>query len=73
MRGALKLDEKILETLAAKYGVSVDDVKKEIRDAIGAAYVSPNPEALKVPRAGAVPTPDEIFAYALEKFNKNGR
>ncbi|MCL2797440.1 MAG: sporulation initiation factor Spo0A C-terminal domain-containing protein [Firmicutes bacterium] len=62
------MDERIFEAVAKKYGVSSDDLKRDIRTAIEAAYENPNPEANKVPRKGAIPTVDEIMEYASKKL-----
>ena len=61
------MNEKILNAIAKKYSVSTDDVKRDIQAAIEAAYINPNPEAVKIPLKGAIPTIDEIVEYFLKQ------
>ena len=62
------MNEKIYKAIAKQHGVSVDEVKREMQDAINAAYVFPTPEALSVPRKNAVPTVDEVIAYTIQRM-----
>ena len=62
------MNEKIYKDIAKKYGVSVEEVKREMQKAIDAAYLFPNDEAKKVPRKGDAPTIDEFVTYAVDKI-----
>ena len=62
------MNEAIYKAIAKQHGVSVEEVKREIQQAIDAAFVFPTPEALNVPRKGAVPMVDEIIAYTVQRL-----
>jgi len=59
------MNEKIYKKIAKKYGVSVEDVKRDMQIAIDAAYVFPNTEAEKIPKKGEVPTIDEFIGFLV--------
>lgn len=56
-----------IEKLARQKGISVQEVKEEIRIAIAIGLNSPDPAVrqywAKIPRRGATPTPEEVVAY----------
>ena len=59
--------EKALRQTAAAEGISVEALKKEIEDAISAAYANPDPAVRDiwrfVPCKGERPTPEEAIQY----------
>lgn len=60
--------------IAKKYGVSVSEVKKDMQEAINAAYQNPTLYANCVPRKDEIPTVDEFISYAsnrVEIIEKN--
>jgi len=61
--------EKIYKEIAKKYGVNVDEVKREMQAAIDEAYANPNPAVLDIPRKASVPTVDEFVDFAVEQVN----
>ena len=62
------MNRKIYKQLAKKYGVTVEEIKRDMQEAINAAYVSPNKAALGVKSKGAVPTIDEFITHATNKI-----
>lgn len=65
---------KVYKQVAKKYGVSVDDVKREIQAMINDAWSNPPDDGgvtqayqRQVPCRGEVPTPDELIRYAAVK------
>lgn len=61
-----------LELVAAKHGVSVEEVRQEISLAIQAAMESSSPQAREfwqsVPKSGSAPSPDELVAFLARKL-----
>ena len=57
------MNRSIYRKVARQHGVSVAEVKSEMRLAIDATYVKPTAAALAVPRKGEVPTTDEFIDY----------
>lgn len=62
--------KKIYKKVAKQYGVSVQEVEREIQAAIADAYADPlNHNEItqlyqqNVPRKGEIPTPDEVIRY----------
>ena len=53
--------------IAKKYGVSVSEVKKDMQEAIDAAYKNPTMHANCVPRKGDIPTIDEFISYTAHR------
>jgi len=53
--------EEIYQEIASKYGVSVEDIKRDIQEAINEAYADPTPEANSILRTNEIPTPDEFI------------
>ena len=64
----MKPDEKMYKAIAKKYGVSVEEVKREMQKAIDAAYLFPNYEVEKIPHKGETPTIDEFIKNAVDKI-----
>ncbi len=56
-----------LQKIADNNGVSVEEVRRDIADAIDAARENPDPKVqafwASVPRKGEKPTPEEVIAY----------
>ena len=61
--------KKIYRSLAKKYGVSVEEVKRDMQEAINAAYVKPTFHAQCVPSKGAVPTVEEFLKYSANRVS----
>lgn len=66
------MNRKIYRQIAKKHGVSVAEVKRDMQEAIDAAYQNPNSAAMTVPRKGAVPTPDEFIAHVAKRVQDEG-
>jgi len=70
----VKKAEKALRQIAAKEGVSVEEVRREIEIAINAAQENsdPNIQAFweHIPRKGERPTPEEVIVYIASMFNE---
>ena len=67
-----------LEAVAKKYGVSIEEVKREIDLAIESAQNHPNKEAQafwdSIPREGNMPTPEEVIMFIAKMESRhNGR
>jgi len=62
------MKKSIYKEIAKKYGVSVDEVKKDMEEAISEAYLNPTLSAKSVPRKGEIPTVDEFIGYIVEKI-----
>ena len=54
--------------LAKKHGVSIAELKKEMQDAINAAFVNPNEEAQKIPRKELVPSINEFIDFVIKQL-----
>lgn len=63
------MNRKIYKQLAKKYGVTVEEIKRDMQEAINAAYVSPNDAALGIKSKGTVPTIDEFITQTANKIN----
>lgn len=61
------MNRSIYKKIAKENGISIREVKEEMELAIKAAYENPNEVALKVPRKGAVPTPEEFIDYCARE------
>jgi len=64
----MKLSRKDYKQIAKKHGVTVDDVKREMQEAINAAYINPTFNAKCVPCVGDVPTVDEFIEYVANRI-----
>lgn len=59
--------KKIYKKIAKAHGVSVEEVKRDMQEAIGAAYVNPTFHANCVERQNEVPTPDEFIQHLANR------
>lgn len=71
--------KKIYKKVAKQYGVSVQEVEREIQAAIMDAYANPmRADGVtqvyqdKVPRRGEIPTPDEVIRYLVTVAKEEG-
>ena len=59
--------EKAIEQIALKYGVTENEVRKQINIAMINGLISDDPKIKRfwenVPRAGEIPTPEELIAH----------
>lgn len=59
--------QNALEIIAAKEGISVEEVRREIQFAIDEAMKNPDPkvqaEWRKIPKKGKKPTPEEVIEF----------
>ena len=69
---------KIYRKVAKEYGVSVEEVKREMQAAITDAYTNPlNNNGItktyqsRVPCKGAIPTPEELIRPLSEQAKQN--
>ena len=69
---------KIYRKVAKEYGVSVEEVKREMQAAITDAYTNPlnNNKITKayqsrVPCKGEIPTPEELIRHLSEQAKQN--
>lgn len=68
---------RILEQVAKVNGVSVEEVRKEMQEAISTAYQDPPDDGgrtaalqKEVPCRGEIPTPEEFIRYAAGELKK---
>ncbi len=65
---------KIYRQIAKKYGVSVEDVKRDMQAAITQAYNNAPDNGVtkshqdKVVRKGEIPTPDELILHVVNEI-----
>lgn len=64
--------KKIYKKVAKQYGVSVEEVEREMQAAITEAYTDPRRNdgvtqvyQDNVPRQGEIPTPEEVIRYLM--------
>lgn len=69
---------KVYRKIARENGVRVKEVKRDMQEAINAAYMNPPKDGgvieayqRKIPRRGEIPTPDEFIWYAAGKLKDN--
>jgi len=66
--------EQALQEVARQNNTTVEEVRKEIKLAmlVGLCNPDPNVQAMwkEVPRAGDVPTPEELIDYMVEKLRR---
>jgi len=60
--------EKIYEKIAKENGVSVEEIKQDIQEAINSAYEKPNLYARCIPSKGNTPTTDEFIEYVANRM-----
>ena len=70
MADGRKMNEEIYKKIAKESGVCVGAVKKDIQEAINAAFIAPNAEAQNIPCKGSIPTLDEVIAYIESKLSR---
>ena len=68
---------KIYRQIAKEHGVTVAEVKRDMQEAISAAYQNPPDDGgvtaawqRQVPHRGETPTPEEVIRYASSKVKK---
>lgn len=64
------MNRKILKKIAKEHGVTVEEVRRDMQEAINEAYKNPTTEAQSVPRKGDVPTPEEFIKYVADTIKK---
>ena len=69
--------KKLYRELADKYGVSPEEVEKDMSNAISYAWNNPNTNNVKncqnkVPREGEIPSNQELILYILHKLRFGG-
>ncbi len=57
------MDEKIYEIIAKQYGVSVEEVKRDMQEAVNSAFKNPNDLAKNISFEGDKPTVDEFIDF----------
>lgn len=68
--------EELYRKIAKHYGVSCDEVEREIKAAITAAFTNPQNDARikhaqqQIPRKDEVPTPEELMLYLYKQAEK---
>ena len=60
--------KKFYKKIAKENGISLAEVKRDMQEAIDAAYANPTFHANCVPRKGAVPTTDEFIEYCAKRI-----
>lgn len=65
------MNRKVYKTLAKKYGVSVDEIKRDMQTAINHAYQTPSPEAQAIKRKGEIPTVNEFISHVAQDLRED--
>jgi len=66
----MKPGEKTYIEIAKKFGVAVDEVKREMQRAVQDAFIFPSYEAESIPRKGEIPTVSEFIEYAADRIGE---
>ncbi len=73
----IEMAEKAIEQIALKHGVTVNEVRKQINIAMANGLVSDDPKIKRfwenIPRAGEIPTPEELIAHLSDVVKKKRR
>ena len=72
-RAELKKAERSLKRVAVQQGVSLDEVRESIKEAIAAAMANPDPVARSrwaVPFGDKVPSPEEFVAWCAREVGR---
>ena len=64
---------RAMEVIAAREGISVEEVRREISLAILMAQPRDAGIVSEIPCAGAVPTPEELIAYGAARIQRERR
>ena len=64
---------RAMEVIAAREGISVEEVRREISLAILMAQPRDAGIVSVIPCAGAVPTPEELIAYCAARIQRERR
>ena len=59
------MNQKIYERLAKKYAVSVEDIKRDMQEAIEITYTQPTKGVQNIKREGDIATIDEFINYVI--------
>ena len=59
--------KKIYKKIARKHGVSVEQAKKDVQEAIDITFMSPSFYARSIPCKGEKPTPEEFISYVSKR------
>lgn len=69
----LSAARRAMEVIAAREGISVEEVRREISRAILMAQPRDVGIVSEIPRAGAIPTPEELIAYCAARIQRERR
>ena len=64
---------RAMEVIAAREGISVEEVRREISLAILMAQPRNAGIVSEIPCAGAIPTPEELIAYCVARIQREQR
>lgn len=70
------MNRKLLRKIAKEYGVTVEEVRRDMQAAIDATYQNPDRNLMNikaqnaVPRKGEIPTVDEFVGYVAGEIKK---
>ena len=64
---------RAMEVIAAREGISVEEVRREISLAILMAQPRDAGIVSEIPCAGAIPTPEELIAYCAARIQREQR
>ena len=65
--------QRAMEVIAAREGISVEEVRREISLAILMAQPRNAGIVSEIPCAGAIPTPEELIAYCAARIQREQR
>lgn len=74
-RGEIMNPSEAIKRTAQQYGVSVEEVRRDIQEAIDIAMSNPDPKIrafwAKFPFKGKKPAPEEFIAFMTKEVTKN--
>lgn len=60
---------KIYKKIAQEHGITIQEVKRDMQEAINSAYIRPNIYARYIPRKCEIPTVEEFIEYVSNRIN----
>jgi hypothetical protein len=63
--------KRIYKRIAREHGVSVEEVERDMQEAIDKAYENPTYYARCVDSAGEIPTVEEVIEYIVRKVYRD--
>ena len=62
--------QKLYKKIAKKYGVSVGEVERDMKEAINSTFIKPNIYAQTISRENEIPTPNEFIKHVAKRVKE---